>query len=178
MGDAGFSTADLSEALVRRFLEHLVAAYYRKLGYTLLNASERGGGGARVARVRRTVVAAVNMAVAHRRPAAGVIHHSDHGSQYTSLVFGRRLQEAGIVGSMGTVGDALDNAVAASFFATLQTELLDRRQWHTRRSFRSPIFEYIEAFYNRRRRYSTLGYFSPAEFEGQWRAATTEAAAD
>ena len=124
------------------------------------------------------VVAAVNMAVGHRRPAAGVIHHSDHGTQYTSLVFGRRLQEAGIVGSMGTVGDALDNAVAESFFATLQTELLDRRQWPTRRNLRSAIFEYIEAFYNRRRRHSTLDYVSPAEFEGRWRTAVTEVAAD
>lgn len=72
------------------------------------------------------------MATWNRRPAPGPIHHSDHGSQYTSLAFGRRLQEVGIMGSMGTVGDALDNTVAESFFATLQTELLDRRRWLTR----------------------------------------------
>ena len=82
------------------------------------------------------------------------------------------------MGSMGTVGDALDNAVAESFFATLQTELLDRRQWPTRRSLRSAIFAYIEAFYNRWRRHSTLGYDSPAEFEPRWRAAAKETAAD
>lgn len=111
------------------------------------------------------VVDAVNMAVWNRRPAGGVIHHSDHGAQYTSLVFGRRLQEAGILGSMGTVGDALDNAVAESFYATLQTELLDRQSWPTRPRLRSAIFEYIEVFYNRRRRHSTLGYLSPAEFD-------------
>lgn len=111
------------------------------------------------------VVDAVNMAVWNRRPLAGVIHHSDHGAQYTSLVFGRRLQEAGIVGSMGSVGDALDNAVAESFYATLQTELLDRRPWPTRAGLKTAIFEYIEAFYNRRRRHSALGYLSPAEFD-------------
>ena len=108
------------------------------------------------------VIDAVNMAVWNRRPAQGVIHHSDHGAQYTSLVFSRRLQEAGIIGSMGSVGDALDNAVAESFYATLQTELLDRQPWPTRAGLRTAIFEYIEAFYNRRRRHSTLGYLSPA----------------
>lgn len=79
---------------------------------------------------------------------------------------------------MGTVGDALDNAVAESFFATLQTELPDRRAWPTRRSLRSALFHYIEVFYNRQRRHSTLGYESPAEFEARWRAGATEAAAD
>jgi len=92
------------------------------------------------------VVNALNMATWNRRPDSGLIHHSDHGSQYTSLVFSRRLQEAGILGSMGTVGDALDNAVAESFYATLQTELLDRNTWPTRQRLRSAIFEYIEAF--------------------------------
>jgi len=114
------------------------------------------------------VVNGLNMATWNRRPARGVIHHSYHGAQYTSLVFSRRLQAAGIVGSMGSVGDALDNAVAESFFATLQTELLDRGTWPTRQSLRSAIFEYIEAFYNRHRRHSTLGYLNPAEFEERW----------
>lgn len=114
------------------------------------------------------VVNAVNMAIWNRRPAGGLIHHSDHGSQYTSLACGRRLQEAGMLGSMGTVGDALDNAVAESFFATLQTELLDRRRWPTRRMLTSAIFEYIEGFYNRRRRHSTLEYLSPVEYERRW----------
>jgi len=115
------------------------------------------------------VVNAVDMAVWNRRPEDGVIHHSDHGSQYTSLLFSERLRKAGIMGSMGSVGDALDNAVAESFFASLQTELLDRDAWPTRRKLRTAIFEYIEAFYNRSRRHSTLGYLAPLEFEERWR---------
>lgn len=114
--------------------------------------------------VTELVLAAVDMAVWNRRPHPGVIPHSDHGTQYTSLVFTRRLREAGIVGSMGSVGDALDNAVAESFFAMLQTELLDRGSWATRQRLRSAIFDYIEAFYNRRCRHSALGYLSPVEF--------------
>lgn len=114
------------------------------------------------------VINALNMATWNRRPGSGLIHHSDHGSQYTSLVFSKRLEETGILGSMGTVGDALDNAVAESFYATLQTELLDRNNWPTRQSLRSAIFEFIEAFYNRRRRHSSLDYLSPFEFEERW----------
>ena len=123
------------------------------------------------------VVSAINMAVWNRRPENRLIHHSDHGSQYTSLAFSRRLQDAGILGSMGSVGDALDNAVAESFFATLQTELLDRNIWATRRMLQSAIFEYVEAFYNRRRRHSALGYLSPAEFERRWYTAKQVAVA-
>jgi putative transposase len=81
---------------------------------------------------------------------------------------GRTLREAGILGSMGTVGDALDNAVAESFFATLKTELLNRHTWSTRQELTSAIFDYVEAFYNRRRRHSTLEYLSPDEFERGW----------
>ena len=116
------------------------------------------------------VVGAVNMAVWNRRPNPGLIHHSDHGAQYTSLALGKVLRESGILGSMGTVGDALDNAVAESFFATLQTELLDRHTWSTRRGLMSAIFDYVEAFYNRHRRHSTLKYYSPEEFETRWQA--------
>lgn len=122
------------------------------------------------------VVGAVNMAVWNRRPAKGAIHHSDHGAQYTSLIMTNRLRKAGIVGSMGSVGDALDNAVAESFFATLQVEMLDRGVWPTRSSLKSAIFEYIEAFYNRCRRHSALGYLTPLEFEGRWRAGQNQPA--
>jgi putative transposase len=123
------------------------------------------------------VVDALMMAVRHRTPGAGLIHHSDHGAQYTSLVFGQALAQAGITPSMGSVGDALDNAMAESFFATLQTELLDRHPWPTRQLLRSAIFEYIEVFYNRRRRHSALGYLSPDEFERRWLTASDPAIA-
>ena len=115
-------------------------------------------------------VDSLTMAVNKRRPESGLIHHSDHGSQYTAVAFGQALKNAGMLGSMGTVGDALDNAVAESFFATLQTELLDRRSWSTRLELRSAIFEYIEAFYNRQRRHSTLGYLNPTEYERRWQS--------
>mgnify|MGYP002778941397 CR=1 FL=1 len=111
------------------------------------------------------VIKALEMAVWNRQPSPGLVHHSDHGSQYTSLAFGQRLEQAHILGSMGTVGDALDNAVAESFFATLQVELLDRRRWQTRAQLTTAIFEYTEVFYNRQRLHSTLGYLSPTEYE-------------
>jgi putative transposase len=111
------------------------------------------------------VVDALQMAVARRRPAPGVIHHSDQGSQYVSLAFGQAAGNAGIARSMGSVGDCYDNAVAESFFATLKKELVHRRSWPTRRELTSEVFEYIEAFYNRNRRHSTLGYLSPVDFE-------------
>lgn len=113
------------------------------------------------------VLDALNMAVTHRRPEPGVVHHSDHGCQYTSLAFGRRLREAGLVGSMGSVGDCYDNAVAESFFATLECELLDRRSWPTKRELATEAFDFIEGFYNPRRRHSTLGYLSPINYELQ-----------
>lgn len=110
------------------------------------------------------VVDAVNMAVMNRRPEPGLIHHSDRGSQFGSLAFGRRLQAAGIVGSMGSRGDAYDNAAMESFWATLQTELFDRRAWDTRSQLRTATFHFIEVFYNRQRRHSALGNLSPAEY--------------
>jgi transposase InsO family protein len=111
------------------------------------------------------VLAALEMALWNRQPEESVIHHSDHGSQYTSLAFGQSLERAGALGSMGCVGDALDNAVAESFFATLQCELLDRYSWATRQSLRSAIFEFVHVFYNQQRRHSSLDYLSPSEFE-------------
>ena len=111
------------------------------------------------------VVDALRMAVARRKPAPGLVHHSDRGVQYTSLSFGKRLEDEGLVPSMGRVGSAYDNALAESFVATLKTELLYRSSWPTRLVARTAIFEYIEGFYNTRRRHSALGYLSPAEFE-------------
>jgi putative transposase len=111
------------------------------------------------------VVDALDMACWRQRPVAGqTVHHSDHGTQYTSWAFGQRLRSAGLLGSMGTVGDALDNAVAESFFATLQTELLDRRRWSSRRQLAQAIFEWIEVFYNTQRRHSTLGILAPLTY--------------
>jgi putative transposase len=110
------------------------------------------------------VLDALNMALGQRKPDS-VIHHSDHGCQYTSVAFGKRCTEAGVKPSMGTVGDAYDNAMAESFFATLECELLDRRKFPSQVEARTAIFEYIEGWYNPRRRHSSLGYLSPVEFE-------------
>lgn len=116
------------------------------------------------------VVDALNMAVRVRAPKPGLIHHSDQGAQYTSFRYGSRLNQAGILGSMGTAGDAYDNALSESFWASLQTELLDRYTWRTRAELRSAVFQYIEIFYNRQRLHSALGYLSPLEFEQKWEA--------
>jgi putative transposase len=105
------------------------------------------------------------MALARRRPDPGLIHPSDQGSQYVSLAFGRAAGEAGIAISMGSRGDAYDNAVAETFFATLKKELVNRRTWPSRLELQSAAFEYIEAFYNRQRRHSTLGMLSPVAYE-------------
>ena len=111
------------------------------------------------------MVDALQMAIARRKPAPGLVHHSDRGVQYTSLSFGKRLEDEGLVPSMGRAGSAYDNALAESFVATLKTELLYRVSWPTRQAARTAIFEYIEGFYNTRRRHSSLGHLSPAEFE-------------
>ena len=111
------------------------------------------------------VVDALEMAVARRRPHAGLVHHSDQGSQFVSLVFGQRCRDAGIEISMGSKGDCYDNSVAESFFATLKKDLIHRQSWPTKTEARTAIFEFIEAFYNRERRHSTLGYLSPHQFE-------------
>ena len=114
------------------------------------------------------VLDALSMALAMRRP-RGVIHHSDQGSQYTSIEFGTRCREAGVRPSMGSVGDAYDNAMAESFFATLECELLARSRFKTQAEARNAVFEFIEGFYNPRRRHSSLGYLSPVEFERRHR---------
>src|SRR3954453_23054923 len=114
---------------------------------------------------KELVIDALEMAVKRRRPDPGLIHHSDHGSQYVSVAFGQAARDAGIARSMGSKGDCYDNAVAESFFATLKKELVHRRSWPTRGQLTSEVFEYIEAFYNRVRRHSTLGMLAPLEFE-------------
>ena len=110
------------------------------------------------------VLDAMNMALAQRKP-VNVIHHSDQGSQYTSVAFGLRCKEAGVRPSMGSVGDAYDNAMCESFFATLECELLDRRKFRTKAEARMAIFQFIEGWYNPGRRHSALGYQSPINFE-------------
>ena len=110
------------------------------------------------------VLDALNMAVWQRRPRQ-VIHHSDQGCQYTSLAFGLRCQEAGVRPSMGSVGDAYDNALCESFFATLECELLDRRRFATPTQARIAVFDFIEGWYNPHRRHSALDYESPMRYE-------------
>ena len=112
------------------------------------------------------VVDALQMAVWRRKPAPGLIHHSDQGIQYTSLSFGERLKEVGIRPSMGRTGTALDNAMAESFISTLKAELVSNLlEFPSRQAARTAIFEYLETFYNTRRLHSSLGYRSPADFE-------------
>jgi putative transposase len=112
------------------------------------------------------VVDALDMARWRRRPPEDqTIMHTDHGCQYTSWVFGKRLRDAGLLASMGSVGDAYDNAMIESFFGTLQLELLDRRIWTTRRELAQAIFEWIEAWYNPTRRHTSIGSLAPVEFE-------------
>ena len=115
------------------------------------------------------VLEALDMAIWNRRPGPGLVHHSDRGCQYTSYVFGRRCQEAGIVPSMGSVGDAYDNAMAESFFATLEKELLCKTTFRTKTEARRGLFDYIELFYNRHRLHSSIGHLPPAEFEKRWK---------
>lgn len=111
------------------------------------------------------VVDALQMALAHRRPEPGLTFHTDQGSQFVSLAFGQQARAAGIAQSMGSKGDCYDNAVAESFFATLKKELIHRQSWPTKAELRTEVFDYIEVFYNRQRRHSTLGGLSPARFE-------------
>ena len=110
------------------------------------------------------VLSALDMAIEQRKPDE-VIHHSDQGSQYTSIAFGDRCRKLGVRPSMGTVGDAYDNAMAESFFASLECELLDRRSFKTKTEARLAVFTWIEGWYNPRRRHSALGYQSPLNYE-------------
>ena len=113
------------------------------------------------------VLDALGMAIDQRRP-VNVIHHSDQGSQYTSFAFGKRCQEVDIRPSMGSAGDCYDNALAESFFATLECELLDRRKFRTREEASRAVFEFIEGWYNPHRRHSSLGQVSPVRYEVEY----------
>ena len=112
------------------------------------------------------VIDALQMAVQQRRP-EGVVHHSDQGSQYTSLAFGKRCREANVRPSMGSVGDCYDNALCESFFATLECELLNRYRFRSRDQAGRAVFEFIEGWYNPYRRHSSIGYASPVRYESE-----------
>jgi putative transposase len=138
----------------------------RRVGAVVLDAfTRRVVGWSMVTNLRtQLVLDALNMAVSQRRPHS-VIHHSDHGCQYTSIAFGKHCREAGVRPSMGSVGDCYDNAMCESFFATLECELLDRTRFRSQAEARIAVFDFIEGWYNRHRRHSGIGYLSPAEFE-------------
>jgi putative transposase len=114
---------------------------------------------------RALVLAALRHAAGQRVPSTGLMHHSDRGSQYASNDYQSALEELGVVCSMSRKGNCWDNAVAESFFATLKTELVYGQRFATRVEARTAIFDFIEGFYNRRRRHSTIGYLTPVEFE-------------
>jgi putative transposase len=121
------------------------------------------------------VVDALQMSTWRRQPEPGTIVHSDRGSQYTSWIFGHRLRESGLLGSMGRVASSVDNTMMESFWSTMQRELLDRQRWETRAELTSAIFEWIEAFYNPVRRHTSIGDLSPIDFEALHTAAEVAA---
>ncbi len=151
-------TADITYVGTREgflYLAFILDVYSRKVvGWSMANHLRT-----------ELVVDALEMALWRRRPGAGLIHHTDRGAQYTALSFGKRLEEVGIVPSIGRAGSALDNAMSESFVASLKTELLHRHRFLTREAARTAIFDYIEGFYNRVRRHSSLDYSSPADYE-------------
>ena len=112
------------------------------------------------------VVDALQMAIWRRQPETGqTISHSDHGDQYCSWVYGKRLRDAGLLGSMGSIGDCYDNSMIESFFGTLQLELLDRQKWVTRHELATAVFDWIETWYNPTRRHSQTRMLSPVDYE-------------
>lgn len=125
---------------------------------------------------RTLVVNALQMAIAARNPAEGLIHHSDRGSQYASYDYQKLLQQKGVVGSMSRRGNCYDNAPTESWFATLKRELVYRTSYTTHAEARQGIFEYIEVWYNRQRKHSSIGYKSPVAYEQEWRKSTANAA--
>ena len=142
----------------------------------VLDACSRRVIGWSMAELQRTALVLDALEAALARRPRGAIFHSDRGSQYTSLAFGERLADAGIAASMGAPGTCYDNAMAESFFASLETELIDRSMWATRADARLAVFDWIEVFYNRTRLHSSIGYLSPVEFERRWSASAESAA--
>ena len=120
---------------------------------------------------------ALHMALGRRQPKQGLVHHTDRGVQYAATEYRELLATHNITVSMSRPANCYDNAVAESFFATLRWELLDRHKWPTRAAARTAIFEYIEVWYNRHRRHSTLGYLSPWQYEQQQQQQQSSAAA-
>ena len=114
---------------------------------------------------QQVALQALHMALAHRRPHPGLIHHTDQGALYTSVAYQRLLVQHGLVPSMSRKGNCYDNAVVESFFSTLKNELVHEREYHTREEAQAEVFEFIEVFYNRQRLHQTLGYVSPMQFE-------------
>ncbi len=146
-------------------------AGYLYLAVVLDAFSRRIVGWAMATHLRTSLVLdALEMALKQRRP-EDVIHHSDQGSQYTSIAFGNRCRKAGLHLSMGSVGDCYDNALCESFFATLECELIDRRSWQTHAQARTDVFAFIEGWYNPRRRHSSIDYLSPIDYERKHQSA-------
>jgi transposase InsO family protein len=111
------------------------------------------------------VTSALGMAINNRNPTTDTVIHSDQGTQFTSWAFTRRAQESGLLPSTGSIGDCFDNAIAESFWARMQVELLNRKRWRTRVELANAIFEYLEVFHNRQRRHSSIGMHTPIEYE-------------
>lgn len=161
-----FAAAEVDKVWVADITYVATAEGYLYLAFILDVHSRRIVGWAMEEHLRtELVVDALRMAVWRRKPAPGLVHHSDQGVQYTSLSFSERLREVGINPSMGRTGSALDNAMAESFVSTLKAELVSKLEFPSRQAAKTAIFEYLETFYNTRRLHSSLGYMSPADFE-------------
>lgn len=144
------------------FLAVVIDVFSRKVVGWSMSSSQR----------TELVTSALRMAVARRQPDGVVVHHSDQGCQYTSYDFAKACRAVGVERSMGSVGDAYDNAMAESFFATLECELIDRTAFENRNRARMEVFDFIEGFYNTWRRHSSIGNLCPDEFERRWHAQT------
>ena len=172
MGMTGISKSQVSrlceeiDGKVKAFLERPIEGDWPYLWIDAAYLKVRRVVGWSMANHLRTqlVLDALDMALWQRRP-DGVIHHSDQGSQYTSLAFGKRCRDAGVRPSTGSVGDCYDNAMCESFFATLECELLERQRFRSHAEARMAVFEFIEGWYNPRRRHSAIGYLSPVNYE-------------